>query len=401
MEYKENVLLKDKHILICLEEDNDNTNANLYYLKTNFCGKVLTEIDKNLITPNRIIYLCGNINKIYDTIKDIKLKIIFVIKELSNNYDEPSEKYEIINIGLVPINIHNVGIYFRKFFNSKDYFNLIKSEHEFQLLTESNKPNHALRKGIYLTKVEQDGDELKFNLLRCSSNLTGSTDNFRTTDYEIINKINDFSQYFFKEKIELNHVLAQIYENSDKGKAAIKAHSDKTKDMKKKALIAFCTFYDDGLYNGKIKKSKTDMFDYCYNKTSVLTRLHFKLKPMVKDPNLKKEFNIILYPNSVFIIPLSTNRLYTHEIKPSILPYDILPTRLGYVVRCSKTKAIFKNNQTYIIENGDYRNLEEINKDNAPELRKLYYEENVTDKIIDYGFVNFSFNKGDNLRPNL
>jgi len=58
-----------------------------------------------------------------------------------------------------------------------------------------------------------------------------------------------------------------------------------------------------------------------------------------------------LYPNSVFIMSLEMNRLYTHEISPSHLPMDLIPLRLGYVIRCSKTKAIYKDNKTYIINN--------------------------------------------------
>ena len=399
MAEKENTLIKDKHILICLDEEKDIMLAEFDYLKKNFCGLVLTKIDTSfLISSDRIIYMCGNIQKIYDNVGDIKLNTIHVIKELSNNYDF-CEKYTMIDIGEVPINIHNVGVYFRKFFNDKDYFNLIKSEHEFQALTESNKPNNAFRKGIYLTKVEENNDEIKHYLLRCSSNFNGATDNFRNTDNEIISKINDICQYFFESNVELNHVLAQIYENNSKRKAKIKAHSDKTKDIPRNGLIVFCTFYDNPYNNNKIKKSKTDIFDYCYNETSVLTILHFKLKHTVKDENLTKEFSIILYPNSVFLIPLSTNRLYTHEIRPSVLPYDMIPVRMGYVIRCSKTKAIFKNDQTYIYEDSQYIKLEKVNDDDLIGLRKLYYEENTTDKIINYGNINFSMNAGDYIRP--
>jgi hypothetical protein len=420
MSEKENILLKKKHILIYLDAEK---NKEIDYLINNFCGTVLTEInDYNIFSSEKIIYMCGNISKIN---KEIDHKAIYVIKELSNNYDI-CESYEIISLGMVPINIHNVGIYFRNFFerlahpphimfedsdsnaDSKDYFNLIKNEHEFQILTESNKPNNAFRKGIYLSKVENVNDELRYNLLRCSSNLSGATDNFRNTDNEIISQINNITQHFFEEKTELNHVLAQIYENSDQGKAKIKAHSDKTKDMPRNGLIAFCTFYES--YN-KLNKSKNDLFDYCYKQTSALTRLHFKLKQMVEhsmrtrntleDENLTKEFSITLYPNSVFIIPLSTNRLYTHEIRSSILPFDKIPTRMGYVVRCSKTKAIFKDNNTYIDKNGQYIKLEEINEDNRKELRDLYYEENITDKMINYGDIYFSMNNGDYMKPNL
>ena len=75
----------------------------------------------------------------------------------------------------------------------KDYFELLEKEHLFQTLSESNKPGNAYRSGIYLTKVEEDKEEdlLRFNLLRCSTNLDGGTDNFKAVDYEIINKVNN------------------------------------------------------------------------------------------------------------------------------------------------------------------------------------------------------------------
>ena len=249
---KENVLLLNKHILICLNVENDTMSEDIDHLKSIFCGTFQTEIKNNDISSSdKIIYLCGNISQVYDVIRNVKYKIIYVIRELSNNY-ENCDNYEITSLGNVPINIHNVGVYFRNFFNSenKDYFNLIKNEHEFQMLTESNKPTFAFRKGIYLSKIEEVKNELKYHLLRCSSNLNGSTDNFRDTDKEIVNQVNNISQYFFEEKTELNHVLAQIYENNDQGKAKISAHSDKTKDMPRNGLIAFCSFYES-YYNDK------------------------------------------------------------------------------------------------------------------------------------------------------
>jgi len=423
----ENILLTNKHILVCLDYKSELLSDKEYdkeyeYIKKNFCGIVLTDTsDLDNYTDDTIIYICGNIEHC-----QLKNKKINVIKELSYNYN--SDDYHLISLGQVPINVHNVGLYFRNLFDSeKDYFNLIKQEHKFQKLTESNKPSNAFRKGIYITKVQKDNDNLKFNLLRCSSNLDGPTDNFRETDNEIINTVNDISQHFFEEKVELNHVLAQIYENkkevsfytyimmfinyiwlflfkkpyfnikNTEKKAKIKAHSDKTKDMPANATMAFCTFYD---FSKKlIKKSKYDSFDYCYNNTSVLTQLHFRLKNMVTDKKYVKQFSVTLYPNSVFLIPLSTNRLYTHEIKPSILPIDKIPTRLGYVIRCSNTQAIFKDGQTYIDNNNVYHKLIKYNDDDVTKLRELYFKENTTIEHIDYGKVYFSMNNGDYKKP--
>lgn len=401
---KENYLLEGKHVLIIPNEEKYASDTHYDYLKKNFCGNVITDIDKlhDYLSPDVIVWMCGDINKNYDVIKDIKVNTIYVIGEFSYNYDHDSKYYQVTNIGKVPVNIHGVGVYFRNFFdNNKDHFNLLKGEHEFHVLTESNKPSNAYRKGIYLSKVEQTDDGLLYNLLRCSSNLDGPTDNFRKTDTEIITQLNDTCQHFFDQKVQFNHVLAQIYENSDQAKAKIKAHSDKTKDMPRNGLMAFCTFYDKIPTNKLTKKSETDTFDICYKKSSVLTRLHFRLKDCVKNNTLVKQFSITLYPNSVFVMSLSMNRMYTHEIVPSTMPHDIIPVRMGYVVRCSKTQAVYKDGQTFLYENGQFIKLEEPTTETIQELRDVYFAENVTDKLIEYGSVTFSMNKGDYSKPNI
>lgn len=419
MAEKESALLTNKHVLLYTTDQITN-NAEVEYIKNNFCGIVckmesLNENNGNNYSSDIIMYLCGDIEKNYNEIKN-KPKLINVIKELSYNYSDDEHHYELINIGQVPINVHNVGVYFRTLFNSdKDYFNSINNEHQFQALTESNKPNDAFRKGIYLTKVEQndtDDTEIKFKLLRCSSNLHGPTDNFRDSDNEVVNHVNDVADHFFENKADMNHVLAQIYENKIvntgtkfvERKAKIKEHSDKTKDMPKNGLIAFCTFYKDysnEKFNnlGHIAKSKVDSYDYCFKNVSVLTKIRFRLKKMVIDETLKKVFDVVLYPNSVFIISLLTNRLYTHEIIPSQLPIDKLPIRMGYVIRCSNVESIFKNNQTYINENGNLIKLEKPNVNGKKELKDLYFKENVTDEVINYNKFYFSLNDGDYEKP--
>ena len=108
----------------------------------------------------------------------------------------------------------------------------------------------------------------------------------------------------------------------------------------------------------RVNRSKSDLFDCCYKKTSILTSLRFKLKQIVQNENLPKEFSVTLYTNSVFIIPLSMNILYTHEIRPSVLLIDKILARMGYLIRCSKTAAIFKDNKTYSNEDNKYIKLE-------------------------------------------
>lgn len=413
----ENVLLTKKHILVCLEDKliDPEYRDEFNYVKTNFCGTVISDTETAINQEENngvLIYLCGNIKLIYDHIKTAFNAC--VIKELSYDYDENQENMQLISLGHVPINVHNAGVYFRKLFeDDKKYFELINGEHEFQSLTESNKEGKALRTGLYLSRVAKTDDEIRFNLLRCSTNLSGPTENFGPTDNFVVDRVNDVSKHFFAKETKFNHVLAQIYENhlvvsnnkKAERKAVIKKHSDKTKDMPRQGLIAFTTFYKDysndnfSKVHKNINKAKNS-FDYVYNDGySVLTKLYFKLKDCVNDPSLVKEFTVVLYPNSVFIIPLSTNRLYTHEIKSSALPIDKIPVRAGYVIRCSKTEAVFKDNQMYIDNNGTLIKLDDMSNENLAELKALYYKENVTDEIIDYGNFYFSMNKGDYQEP--
>lgn len=402
----ENKITKDENVLLVLQNTRDESNE-LEYLIQNFCGSVMEDLPETLADlAHKRIYVCGDIDKLNNDSLSV-----YIIRELSYNYENCiNENMQFIGLGKVPIVIKNAGVYYRQFFDDDDYFNKIKSEHEFQHLTESNKQSNALRKGIYLTEVskektDDENENLHFRLLRCSSNFTGPTDNFRSTDHEIIDSLNDELKYIFERETKLNHVLAQIYENKKKDdgsrkemKAKIKAHSDKTKDMSKEGLIAFITFYDTSNFE-HLKPSKKDMYDRCYKEVSGLTRLLFKLKSTVDDNRLKKEFSVTLYPNSAFLIPLSTNRLYTHEVRPSMLNIDRIPIRMGYVARCSNLEAVYKNGQTYIKENGDLIKLEEMTQGTMDNLRDSYYKENKTEEMVKYGKVHFSMNSGDYQEP--
>ena len=133
---------------------------------------------------------------------------------------------------------------------------------------------------------------------------------------------------------------------------------------------------DAVLENKKIVNSSTDLFDYVYGKNvTILTKLRFRLKSDVEKSNndllnFPKSFDLTLYPNSVFMIPLSTNRLYTHEIIPSTLEVYKIPTRLGYVARCSKTIGIMIGNKTFIL-NESCNNLIELVVPNELDIEKI------------------------------
>lgn len=307
---------------------------------------------------------------------------------------------------LVDANVAGVGKFYPRFFADADeLFHRICAEHTFQALTESVKPSKAHRTGIYLTPVTREGDALRFHLLRCSTNLSGPTENFCATDHRIVDALNREAAAIFRDHAPLNHVLAQLYPNTPASdghkqtKARISAHADKTKDMPANGIMAFCTFYD-GL--GKLGPLAGDPHDHGYKGKTGLTKLHFRLKDGArgKAPELVREFSVTLYPGSVLFMPLSTNRLYTHELQSSMLNAEMLPTRLGYVVRCSKTAAVHRDGTTFLTIDGRLVPMEPATPEGATALRALYARENETDAVIDYGDrFRFSMNAGDYQAP--
>ncbi|MEH6374790.1 hypothetical protein V7793_10735 [Streptomyces sp. KLMMK] len=355
----------------------------------------------------KTVYLCGDISGISGCQLHAAARV-FVIRDLSHGYHEGVDSpWVLVDLGRVPMRVHGVGVYYRRFFGlGADHFGRIHAEHAFQSLTESTKPGTAHRSGIYLTPVARNGDELHFRLLRCSTNLSGPTESFRLTDTRIVEALNREAATVFRNQAPLNHVLAQTYHNTrataerKQSKAKISAHADKTKDMPVNGIMAFCTFYDR---LDKLQPLAEDAFDYGVKGASGLTKLHFRLKEPIEERDggaLPSQFPLTLYPGSVFFMPLSTNRLYTHEIRPSALDAELLPTRLGYVVRCSSTEAVHKNGHTFLKLAGDLVKLGTPTPAGMNELRRLYAEENRTSSFIDYGeeFL-FSMNTGDYLAP--
>lgn len=302
-----------------------------------------------------------------------------------------------------PTQVARAGVFYPRFFD-ENLFAKICAEHTFQALTESVKPSTAHRTGLYLTPVTRQGNDLHFRLLRCSTNLSGPTENFCATDHRIVDALNREAATIFRDHAPLNHVLAQIYPNTraaegqKQTKAKISAHADKTKDMPTDGIMAFCTFYD-GL--DKLSPLADDPYDYGYKGKTGLTRLRFRLKEgSVASEEQPAEFSRTLYPGSVFFMPLSTNRLYTHEIQPSILNAEMLPTRLGYVVRCSKTEAVHRDGTTFLAVDGKLVPLEPPSEEGMLALRALYAAENKTHDFIDYGTqFRFSMNSGDYEAP--
>ncbi len=370
-----------------------------------FAGTVVTNPSAGLPDlAGKAVYLCGDVSKTSSLDLSAASRIL-VIRECSHGH-EAGVPWPVVGLGRVPIDVHGLGVYYRRFFDTDvDHVARILGEHTFQSLTESTKPGTAHRTGIYLTRVEKQQDALHFRLLRCSTNLSGPTDNFRSTDRAIVDALNAEAPLIFSGAAPLNHVLAQLYPNTpadaDKkqAKARISSHADKTKDMPDHGIMAFCTFYKD---LDRLAPIPGDPFDHGHRRISALTRLRFRRKETATDDDsaAPDQFTITLYPDSVFFMPLATNRLYTHELVPSELDAARLPTRLGYVVRCSKTEAVHQAGRTFLLQDGARVQLEPPTPEGMSDLRRRYAEENRTAAHIEYGAdFRFSMNAGDYQAP--
>lgn len=390
------------HVLVrCVGGEGSEGSAYDEHLK-DFAG-ISVEYFDDMNYDGKIVYIYGNLSLVNWMLFQRSTKV---------NLIEPSfipeckvVQMETVELGAVPLVVGGGhGLYYPKFFDG-DGFREIFTSHCFQSLTESNKGGNALRSGAYLTEVgELEDGSIGFNLLRCSTNLTGPTLNFSEVDWEIIRNLNNAARSVFDKPAVLNHVLAQVYYNSVKpnnkeAKATIRSHADKTKDMPRNGVMAFCTFYDNVDHLSPMEGS---MFDLGVGKTSALTKLKFTLKDgHPSSDDFPETFTIRLYPNSVLFIPLTTNVYYQHEIKSPALNAAQIPTRIGYVVRCSKTQAVFKDGETYLVNGDDLVKLREPTQEDRDEIKRLYRDENVTTKVMEYGFVDYSLNKGDFKKPTL
>ncbi|MBZ5712988.1 alpha-ketoglutarate-dependent dioxygenase AlkB [Nannocystis pusilla] len=373
-----------------------------------FAGAVVTEPSAGLPDlAGKAVYLCGDVSKAAALDLSAASRILVIREGSHGDAAGDLAPWPVVSLGRVPIHVHGLGVYYRCYFDPEvDYVARIRGEHVFQSLTESTKPATAHRTGLYLTPVRKERDALHFRLLRCSTNLSGPTDNFRSTDRHIVDALNQEAALVFSGAAPLNHVLAQIYHNTPadlekkQAKARISSHADKTKDMPDHGVMAFCTFYE---HLDRLGPMAGDPFDRGHRGISGLTRLRFRLKEVeaAERGTSPDQFTITLYPNSVFFMPLSTNRRYTHEIVPSELDAARLPTRLGYVVRCSKTEAVHEDGRTFLLRDGARVELEAPTPEGMTELRRLYAEENKTSAHIDYGDgFRFSMNAGDYRAPN-
>lgn len=423
------VLQSKTHVLLCLPGVPTDAEHQLATLKNEFFGNVVDGVPEGGLkahgyAPEAIVFVAGdvtfllrhpngiNMTRLARQTNTIDENQVALIKPLCPACVIIPRVFTKVELGQVPRTVHGVGVYYPGLFtaNGQGFYDQLHAAHEYQELTESLKPGVSYRKGRYLSRVStEDNGDLKYHLLRCSTNFQVPTDNFRQVDELIVGKAQAAAHLTFgNTTAELNHVLAQVYHNHNTSpapeststkerKARIKSHSDKTKDMPLHGIMVFCTFYSPDI-DQKATISPTG--DYMYKNGSVLTKLHWRLKPSV-DPavrerdGLKESFSVLLHPDSLLLMPLSTNRLYMHEIVPPQLPVERIPTRLGYVIRCSKTLAVSTGGKTFVKGTP----LVKPTVEQLEELKELYEEENCSTKVVQYRDISFSMNTGDYLPP--
>ncbi|WP_437915384.1 hypothetical protein WME73_08650 [Sorangium sp. So ce302] len=197
-------IVDTRQVLIVLSPRGDDR------LMDGFAGTVVTAPSAGMPDlGGKAVYLCGDVSKA--TALDLSAASrVLVIREGSYNYPAGDLAWPVVGLGRMPIDVHGLGVYYRSFFDPEvNYVERIRGEHTFQSLTESTKPGTAHRTGIYLASVRKQQDALFFRLLRCSTNLSGPTDNFRSTDRHIVDALNQEAALVFSGAAPLNHVLDQ------------------------------------------------------------------------------------------------------------------------------------------------------------------------------------------------
>ncbi len=374
-------VLRPRNVLLALEP---------YELGGTFCGHVVSAIDddtKPVIPDDAVVFVVGDVAHVCAA-AGVSPASVLAIQGMTRNVPASTV---VVNVGKVPLVVPGIGVLYPRYFPSGCY-ERVRTAHTLQALTESSKPGESLRRGIYITRVTPGADDdLHFKLLRCSTNLSGPTDNRRQIDDVLISGVNELREHNFAGSAELDHVLAQEYSNTitDTGrskKASISSHSDKTEDMPSNGTMAFVSFYS-------WESESSD--------AAVYTKLVWHLKDDVApSETTPRKVSVTLGPGSVLLVSLDTNRLYRHETKPSGLPADKIPTRLSYVIRSSCTRAVFRSDKTHIVApDNTLHELAPCSSEDMAVLRDGYLRENTTSNVIDYGFVPFSMNGGDYMRP--
>ncbi len=153
-----------------------------------FCGTVIAPRDLARGAPDlrgKTVYLCGDLARARELAPSLAAadRVLAVVDgSHGDDAGDGDRAWSVVDKARVPLLVHGVGVFFRRFFDPDvDYFERICTEHDFQDLTQSNKPGRAHRTGLYLSPVERRGDALHFRLLRCAANLSGPTEGVHAT----------------------------------------------------------------------------------------------------------------------------------------------------------------------------------------------------------------------------
>lgn len=389
----------------CFVAGTDGDDARMSYVKQNFCGRVISLLEEMpAFKVSQLVFFAGDKEH-----APAPSPHLFVVQEYSTGFTGEEEGVLFVRLGQLPLNIHGLGVYWPEFFVScQDWVSTIEAEHDLAPLQEGDKANFAIRKGCYVTAVTEEEQQLRFRLLRCSTNFGAPTENIRATDMAILKTLNELAPAFFKNCATLNHELIQVYRprlsEKKEQRASIKPHSDKSEDFSARSVIAFCSFYEG--YRGKGFPNRPEWkprhpFDWVYRETSILTRLVFRSK--TSSSSRPDSFEVVVHPGSIFMIPEEVNRQYVHEVKNSVLPIDKYATRLSVVARCSRAEAVFREGMTLLqTASKKYQPLHAASPEDVALLKQLYLQENTQVPQVIYPFpLLFSLNRGDYMKPQL
>lgn len=245
----------------------------------------------------------------------------------------------------------------------------------------------ADRTGCYISEVVKQDNKLTFNLLRCSTQFNEGTHDMKESDRIIFKIVNGLIKSIHGDEYpEVNHALFQCYHNH----SSIGIHSDKTRDMPMKFIIAFVTFYDitptdEEKARLRFYLKKTDRQRPDGSPTTPSSKLRWELED--------GDFEITLEHGSVVLITDYINDHYTH----TIIETAGRATRSSYTMRTSVVKGVWDGEQVLI----DGKPMTIATKDERKELKKFYALENTEMSRIVYPscLKHLTVNAGDMMTP--
>ena len=119
---EENVIATTQNLLLVLGEPAD-PRGELTTLTEQFCGVVtrITERGGDVEHGSyKQVYLCGDLRLLPDGVRRGR-----VIRELSTNVADTDAELVMVSAGQVPLLVHGVGVFFRRFFDEEELFEKI------------------------------------------------------------------------------------------------------------------------------------------------------------------------------------------------------------------------------------------------------------------------------------